>query len=85
MPGIPISAEAVRFDNARMWVTLTDGREIGVPMTWFPRLHSAPPHAREKVEITPFGLHWPELDEDISIDGLLAGQGDQGNFGGEAA
>lgn len=85
MSGTPISAEAVRFDTTRMWVTLSDGREIGVPLSWFPRLHSATKHSREKVELSPFGLHWPDLDEDISIEGLLAGQGDQGKFGGAAA
>ena len=66
MSGTPISAEAVRFDTTRMWVTLSDGREIGVPLSWFPRLHSATKHSREKVELSPFGLHWPDLDEDIS-------------------
>jgi hypothetical protein len=68
-----------------MWVTLSDGREIGVPLSWFPRLQVASPQARKQVEISPFGLHWPDLDEDISIEGLLAGRGDQSSFGGEAA
>ena len=85
MSGTPISAEAVRFDETRMWVTLSDGREIGVPLSWFPRLQSANPTARERVEFSPFGLHWPDLDEDISIEGLLAGRGDQGAFGGAVA
>lgn len=85
MSGTPISAEAVRFDTTRMWVTLSDGREIGVPLSWFPRLKDASVKDREQVEISPFGLHWTDLDEDISIEGLLAGQGDQGKFGGEAA
>ncbi len=80
-----ILAEAVRFDETRMWVTLSDGREIGVPLTWFPRLAAADAAARAAVEISPFGLHWAELDEDISVEGLLVGRGDQGTVGGEAA
>ena len=68
-------ATTVRFDNDMMFVTLQDGRLIGVPIIWFPLLHEALPEAREKVEIGGGGvsLHWPELDEDISIAGLLAG------------
>jgi hypothetical protein len=69
----PIS---VRFDAATMWVTLADGRVLGVPLTWFPRLEQADARQREQVRLTPRGLHWEALDEDISIAGLLAGQGD---------
>ena len=72
-----ISATEVQFDDYTMWVVLADGRTIGVPLAWFPRLLNATPEERGQVEISPFGLHWDELDEDISIDGLLAGRGDQ--------
>jgi hypothetical protein len=72
-----ISATDVRFDEHAMWVDLSDGRTLGVPLAWFPRLLSAEPEDRRAVEISPFGLHWAKLDEDISIDGLLAGRGDQ--------
>lgn len=72
-----ISATEVRFDDHTMWVELTDGRTIGVPLAWFPRLLNAQPAERENVEISPMGLHWETLDEDISIDGLLAGRGDE--------
>ena len=71
-----ISATAVRFDEHSMWVDLTDGRTLGVPLAWFPRLLRAAPDARQRVEITRRGLHWEDLDEDISIDGLLAGRSD---------
>jgi hypothetical protein len=71
-----ISATSVRFDENTMWVDLTDGRTIGVPLAWFPRLLNATPAQRQKIEISRTGLHWEELDEDISIDGLLAGRGD---------
>ena len=72
-----ISATAVRFDDASMWVELSDGRTIGVPFAWFPRLLNAKKSQREAVEIGRFGLHWEAIDEDISIAGLLAGRGDQ--------
>jgi hypothetical protein len=71
-----ISATAVRFDEHTMWVDLTDGRTLGVPLAWFPRLLHAKPAERERVELSRTGLHWEELDEDISVAGLLAGRGD---------
>jgi hypothetical protein len=70
------SPTAVRFDDHTMWVDLADGRTLGVPLAWFPRLLSAAPAQRAKVELSRVGLHWEELDEDISVAGLLAGQGD---------
>jgi hypothetical protein len=72
-----ISAIDIRFDASTMWVDLTDGRTIGVPLAWFPKLFRATPEQRAAVEISPMGLHWEALDEDISIAGLLAGRGDQ--------
>jgi hypothetical protein len=58
-----------------MHVDLTDGRTISVPILWFPRLRDASPEQRAHYEIGAGGrgLHWPELDEDISVAGLLAG------------
>ncbi len=67
-----ISAVDVRFDEDAMWVSLEDGRTIGVPLAWFPRLMGASADERSAVEITPFGLHWEGLDEDISVPALLA-------------
>jgi Protein of unknown function (DUF2442) len=72
-----ISATAVRFDGDSIWVDLSDGRTIGVPYAWFPRLLNATPKQREAVEIGRFGLHREDLDEDISIAGFLAGRRDQ--------
>lgn len=66
-PGMSISATADRFDEYTMWVDLTDGRTLGVPLAWFPRLLRAPPDARQRVEISRTGLHWEDLDEDTSI------------------
>ena len=72
------SAKSLRFDEETMWVDLTDGRVLGVPLAWFPRLLHASVVQREKYEISFLGngLHWEELDEDISVEGLLAGRGD---------
>jgi hypothetical protein len=68
-------AKAVSFDEEMMHVTLTDGRLISVPIIWFPILLRATPEQRTKYEIGGGGtsLHWPELDEDLSVAGLLAG------------
>jgi len=73
-----ISAETVRFDDHTMWVDLRDGRTIGVPLAWFPRLLHASSVQRQQCRIsgTGLGLHWDELDEDISVPGLLEGRGD---------
>jgi len=64
---------AVRFDEAMMWVDLSDGRVIGAPLAWFPKLARAGAAERGCVEISRRGLHWDALDEDLSIAGLLAG------------
>jgi hypothetical protein len=74
-----ISAESVRCDDDTLWVDLADGRTIGAPLAWFPRLLRASAEQRAGVRISPSGggLHWEQLDEDISVEGLLAGRGDQ--------
>jgi hypothetical protein len=72
-----ISATEVSFDEHTMWVVLDDGRTLGVPLAWFPRLLDATPEQRQSVEISPMGLHWDAIDEDISVAGLLAGRRDQ--------
>ena len=74
-----ILAKALRFDEDSMWVELADGRTLGVPLAWFPRLLNATPEQRARFEISGggTGLHWDELDEDISVAGLLAGQPDR--------
>jgi hypothetical protein len=77
--GMDTSARAVRFDDDSMWVDLSDGRVIAVPLAWFPRLLRATVPQREQVEISAMGLHWEALDEDISVAGLLAGRGDVSN------
>ena len=69
-------ATGVDFDDDQMWVRLEDGRTLGIPLAWFPRLLHGSPEKRREVSISPSGLHWDALDEDISIAGLLAGRGD---------
>ncbi|ADV81096.1 DUF2442 domain-containing protein [Terriglobus saanensis] len=71
------SATSVRFDSDSMWVSLSDGRILGVPLAWFPRLLKATPEQRERFRISSRGLHWEAIDEDISVAGLLAGLQDQ--------
>ena len=82
-----ISAEALRFDDHTMWVDLSDGRTLGVPLAWFPRLLHATPEQRRQGRISASGrgLHWDDLDEDISVPGLLEGRGDMTHRLGEAA
>jgi hypothetical protein len=67
---------AVRFDSSKFWVELADGRILGIPLTWFPRLLRATPEQRKAVRLSRSGMHWEEIDEDISIGGLLKGYGD---------
>ena len=71
-----ISPKAVRFDDDTLWVSLSDGRTIAAPLTWFPRLLEAAPEQRAQLELSKSGLHWDALDEDISVAGLLTGQPD---------
>ena len=69
-------AKSVSFDeDMMMHVSLTDGRLISVPVIWFPLLQKATPEQRLRYEIGGGGtsLHWPELDEDLSVAGLMAG------------
>jgi len=65
----------VRFDTDRIIVDLMDGRTIAVPLAFYPRLLNASPEQRGKWEIAGagYGIHWPEIDEDLSTEGLLRG------------
>jgi hypothetical protein len=68
-------ANSVEFDEEMMHVSLTDGRVLSVPLIWFPILRQASAEERQRYEIGGGGiaLHWPDLDEDLSIAGLMAG------------
>jgi hypothetical protein len=67
------TARDVRFDLDMMHVHLVDGRIIGVPLRWFPRLLKATLAERENWRLigSGIGIHWPDLDEDISVSALL--------------
>ena len=64
------SPEKVWFDEDSLWVILSDGRTIGAPLAWFPRLMHADKAARDCFELSMHGIHWDDLDEDISVQGL---------------
>lgn len=65
----------VRCTDDLLVVDLADGRTVSVPLAWFPRLLAATPEqrARWQVSAAGFGIHWPEIDEDLSTEGLLRG------------
>lgn len=64
----------VRTTEEELSVDLADGRSITVPLGWFPRLRHATPRERGKFELGRNGVHWPDLDEDIPVAGLLNGE-----------
>jgi len=68
-------ASDVWFDSVMMHIRLLDGREISVPLEWFPKLRDATEAERKKWRLIGkgVGIHWEELDEDISVDALLKG------------
>lgn len=68
-------AKSVTLTDAELVVDLVDGRVLSTPLVWFPRLFSASPDARAHYELlgNGEGIHWPDVDEDISVAGLLAG------------
>ena len=67
--------EAVTVDDERLQVTLRDGRRISAPITWFPRLAAATAQQRRDWQpaAAGLGIHWPQIDEDLSVEGLLRG------------
>jgi len=71
----PVKATDLSFKNERMFVTLEDGRELSIPLEWFPRLRNASSEVLESWRFigNGIGIHWEKLDEDLSIDGLLRG------------
>jgi hypothetical protein len=76
-------AKRVTFSQDSMWVQLADGRMLGVPLEYFPRLSDATAAQRKRCTISASGkgLHWEALDEDISVKGLLEGVGDMTKLG----
>jgi hypothetical protein len=64
----------VEFTASELVVTLADGRKIATPLDWYPRLKSGSAKQRANFEIMPMGIHWPDLDEDLGIAGMLKGR-----------
>lgn len=85
MTSFRVKPVSVSFDQASFSVALSDGRTLGVPLAWFPKLLHASAEQRAMVELSTGGLHWDELDEDISVAGLLEGYGDMTRPSREAA
>lgn len=73
--GVP-NAENVTITEDTLSVDLSDGRTISVPLAWFPRLLHSTPEERNNWRLIGkgHGIHWEDIDEDISIEGLLAGR-----------
>ena|SRR5438046_591668 len=70
-----VFARNVQVTGGRLVVDLDDGRTLSVPLSWYPRLAHASASERSHWELIGrgLGIHWPDLDEDLSVDGLLAG------------
>ena len=69
-----LRARAVEFTPTELVVTMMDGRRIATPLDWYPRLVKASAAQRSSYEIMAMGIHWSELDEDLSIAGMLKGR-----------
>jgi hypothetical protein len=69
------TARHVRVTGGRLVVDLRDGRQVSVPVAWYPRLAEGTPAERRRWELigTGVGIHWPDLDEDIEVEALLLG------------
>jgi hypothetical protein len=69
-----LKPRAVEFTATELVVTLVDGRKIVTPLAWYPRLMSATAAQRAEYDLMAMGIHWPSIDEDLSIAGMLKGQ-----------
>jgi hypothetical protein len=69
-------AQSVQFTDRDIVVELVDGRTVSVPLAWFPRLRQATPTELHNFELLADGegIHWPDIDEDLSVGGLLRGE-----------
>ncbi len=91
MSTLTLSSDPLATDfevtDVQLKVTLEDGRELAAPLAWYPRLRDVSPAARQNWRLIGRGegIHWPEIDEDISVLGLLAGWGNVSPTKGHAA
>lgn len=81
MPGTVISDEnweefepvSAQCNDNDLIVVLANGMKLSTPLWWYPRLLAASSQQRAAIELSPSGVHWPEIDEDLSIEGMLSG------------
>jgi hypothetical protein len=71
-----LSIRTAWFDERTLFVSLSDGRTVGTPLAWYPRLQEASGTQRENWRLIAEGegIHWPDVDEDLSLEGMLAGR-----------
>lgn len=67
----PVRAECT---DEELVVVLANGQKIVTPLWWYPRLLAATPAERARYQLSPMGVHWPDVDEDLSVEGMLKGQ-----------
>jgi hypothetical protein len=67
----PVAAHCTDHD---LVVTLADGVRLVMPLWWYPRLLRASERERNEIELSPYGIHWPTIDEDLSVEGMLKGR-----------
>ena len=72
---VPLATKVTATDDT-LTAELSDGRTISVPLAWYPRLVGARPNERDNLQLmgNGVGIHWPDLDEDVSVENLLNGQ-----------
>lgn len=75
VPSPGLRVRDVHCSDEELIVSVADGRRLAVPLRWFPRLLHATPQQRSHWQVTGggYGIHWPEIDEDLSTEGLFAG------------
>ena len=74
-----VRAVKVWFDDDNIWLGLEDGRQVSAPLAFYPRLLNATKEQRENYELTGpgIGIHWEDLDEDLSVEGIVLGRKDR--------
>jgi hypothetical protein len=78
---IKTKAVKVWFDSDNVWLLLEDGRQVSAPLAFYPRLLNATVKQRKDFSLIGhgIGIHWPALDEDLSVEGILIGKQENGN------
>lgn len=66
-----LEPSSAHCSDTSLIVTLIDGATLVTPLWWYPPLMAATHEQRNNIELSPFGVHWPDLDEDLSIEGML--------------